>query len=66
MTDLWEKYNKTRLAGDKKNATKILLNFIDLLKQKDKKFIEDFADDLCEKSLDIDGILSNNGNGSFK
>lgn len=61
MTDLWEKYNKTRLAGDKKTATKLLLNFIELLKQKDKKFIEDFADDLCEKSLDIDGILSNNG-----
>lgn len=61
VTVLWDTYNKTRLAGDKKNATKLLLNFIDILKQQDKKFIEDFADDLCAKSLNIDGILSNNG-----
>lgn len=61
MTELWDKYNKTRLAGDKKTATKLLLNFIDILKQKDKKFIQDFADDICMKALGTVGILSNNG-----
>lgn len=61
MMDLWDQYNKTRLAGDKKKATKMLLNFIALLKEKDKGHIEDFANDLCKKALDIDGILPNNG-----
>lgn len=62
MTELWDKYNKTRIAGDKKTANKILLQFIDLLKKEDKTYIRTFADDICNKILETDrSTLYNNG-----
>jgi hypothetical protein len=62
LTELWDKYNKTRIVGDKKTANKILLQFIDLLKKEDKTYIRTFADDICNKILETDqSTLYNNG-----
>lgn len=61
VTDLWNKYNQTRLAGDKKTANKLLREIIDVLKQKDGNFVANFIEDLCKKTLNSNEILSNNG-----
>jgi hypothetical protein len=61
MTDLWNKYNQTRLAGDKKTANKLLQEIIDILRQKDQKFVTDFTDNLCKRTLNLNKVLSNNG-----
>jgi hypothetical protein len=35
LTDIWDKYNQVRVAGDKKTANKLLGDYINLLKQQD-------------------------------
>ncbi|MFZ9954808.1 MAG: hypothetical protein ACO3E1_01675, partial [Flavobacteriales bacterium] len=63
LTDIWHKYNKVRVAGDKKSANKLLLEHIDLLKQQDEKYIKIFVDNLCSLTLDENHkIIDNNGN----
>jgi hypothetical protein len=62
LTEVWEKYNITRIAGDKKTANKILLQFIDLLKKENKTYIRTFVDDICSKTLEAgQSTLYNNG-----
>jgi hypothetical protein len=61
LKDLFNIYNQTRLAGDKKTANKLLREIIEVLKQKDQIFVTDFIEDLCEKVLNSNEILSNNG-----
>jgi hypothetical protein len=62
LTDIWEKYNQVRVAGDKKTANKLLVEYIDLLKQQDEKDIKIFVDNTCSLTLDLDDkIIYNNG-----
>ncbi|MBB2147181.1 hypothetical protein GM921_16900 [Pedobacter sp. LMG 31464] len=62
LTDIWNKYNQVRLAGDKKTANKLLADYIGLLKQEDQKDIKIFVDNICSLTLDTDDkIISNNG-----
>lgn len=62
--ELWDRYNKVRLAGDKKSANKILIEFIRLLKQQSKDVIQEFSDSLCADVLESNTILSNNGDAA--
>lgn len=62
MNDIWNEYNHVRITGDKKKANKLLFDFIEYLKQQDKKDIHLFVDDICGQILDLDHeLLSNNG-----
>jgi hypothetical protein len=62
FTDIWDKYNQVRIAGDKKSANILLMSYIDLLKQQDEKDIKIFVDEICSLSLDTDDkIIYNNG-----
>ena len=62
LTDIWDKYNQVRVAGVKKTANKLLVDYIDLLKQQDEKDIKIFVDNICSLTLDFDDkIIYNNG-----
>lgn len=62
MKDKWIKYNELRIAGDKKSANQLLAEFIITLKQQDKSTIENFVDQICSLTLEIDKqVLANNG-----
>ncbi|MBK7959444.1 MAG: hypothetical protein IPK03_15980 [Bacteroidetes bacterium] len=62
LTDIWDKYNQVRVAGDKKTANNLLVDYIDLLKQQDEKDIKIFVDNICSLTLDLDDkIIYNNG-----
>jgi hypothetical protein len=62
LTDIWDKYNQVRVAGDKKTANKLLVDCIGLLKQQDEKDINIFVDNICSLTLDLDDkIIYNNG-----
>ena len=62
LTDIWDKYNQVRVAGDKKSANKLLVDYIGLLKQQDEKVIKIFVDNICSLTLDADDkIIYNNG-----
>jgi len=62
LTDIWEKYNQVRVAGDKKSANKLLVDYIGLLKKQDEKDIKIFVDNICSLTLDTDDkIIYNNG-----
>jgi hypothetical protein len=62
LTDIWNKYNQVRVAGNKKSANKLLLEYIDLLKQQDEKIIKIFVDNICSLTLDAKHkIIDNNG-----
>ena len=62
LTDTWEKYNLVRVAGDKKTANKLLIDYISLLKQQDEIVIKKFVDSICISVLDADDeIIDNNG-----
>ena len=62
LTDIWDKYNQIRVAGDKKTANRLLTKYIDLLKKQDEKTIKIFVDNLCGSTLDTDNqVISNNG-----
>lgn len=62
LTDIWDKYNQVRVTGDKKSANKLLLVYIDLLKQQDEKDIKIFVDNICGLILDANHkIIGNNG-----
>ena len=62
LTDIWDKYNQVRVAGDKKTANKLLLDYIDFLKQQDENDIKIFVDNICNLTLEADNkIISNNG-----
>ncbi len=62
MTELWEEYNRTRIAGDKKTANKLLLNFIEFAKKQDERDIRAFVKDICYKTLETEqSFLPNNG-----
>ncbi len=54
-------YNQLRLKGDKKTANKILIEFINGLKNENQKTIESFVYSICKLVLDKAGQLSNNG-----
>lgn len=62
LTDIWDKYNQVRVAGDKKTANKLLVDYIDLLKQQDEEDIKIFVDNICSLTLNADNkIIYNNG-----
>jgi hypothetical protein len=62
LNNIWNKYNQVRVNGDKKTANKLLLDYIDLLKQQDEKDIKTFVDNICSLTLDIDNkIIYYNG-----
>lgn len=62
LTDMWDKYNQVRVAGDKKTANKLLTDFIGSLKQQDEKDIELFVENICGLTFDTnDKIISTNG-----
>ena len=62
LTEIWDRYNQTRLTGDKRTANKILGDYIILLKKQEEKEIEEFVDKICTLTLEIDNkIISNNG-----
>ena len=62
LNEIWESYNQVRVAGDKKSANKLLLDFIDLLKQQDEKIIKAFVDNILNLTLEAENkIISNNG-----
>ena len=62
LPDIWDKYNQVRVAGDKKTANKLLVDYIDLLKQQDEKNIKIFVDNICGLTLNADNkIIYNNG-----
>ena len=62
MKDKWIKYNELRIAGDRKSANQLLAEFIITLKQQDKSTIENFVDQICSLTLEIDKqVLANNG-----
>jgi len=62
LTDIWDKYNQVRVAGDKKTANKLLADYIVLLKKQDEKTIKNFVDNICSSTLDTDNqVIANNG-----
>ncbi len=62
LTETWNRYNQIRLSGDKKTANKLLITYIQLLKQQPASEIRRIVDDLCQQILDkSDGEISNNG-----
>lgn len=62
LTEMWHEYNQIRVTGDKKTATKRLLDFIDLLKKQDENDIQKFVDNLCELILEEEEkIIDSNG-----
>ncbi|TKC06573.1 hypothetical protein FA048_15295 [Pedobacter polaris] len=62
LTDTWDRYNQVRIAGDKRTANKILVDYIALLKQQDEQEIKIFVDHICSLTLEIDDkIIANNG-----
>lgn len=62
LKELWNNYNRIRTAGDKKAATKLLLDFISLLKEGDKAYLKTFTDEICTRLLETNhAVLSNNG-----
>ena len=54
LTNTWEKYNQMRVAGVKKAANNLLLEYIDLLKQQDETVIKNFVDYICGLNFDAD------------
>ncbi|RYF87728.1 MAG: hypothetical protein EOO03_10075 [Chitinophagaceae bacterium] len=62
LTEIWNQYNSTRMAGDKKTANRLLPVFIKALQEENKDVIKTFVDDLCYKTLESDPVfLANNG-----
>ncbi len=62
LIDIWDKYNQVRVAGNKKTANKLLVDYIGLVKQQDEKDIKIFVDNICALTLDTDDkIICNNG-----
>jgi hypothetical protein len=62
LQNAWEEYNQFRLLGQKKKANKLLVDFIQGLKQQEQDVIQYFVDAICAATLDADAsVLANNG-----
>ncbi len=56
----WKKYNQVRIAGDKKSANKLLVEFIASLKHQDETVIQNFVDNICGLTFETDEKISHN------
>jgi hypothetical protein len=62
LRNIWENYNRTRIAGDKKTANKLLQEYIGLLKSESSFSREEFDEKICNEILEADNcIIDNNG-----